>query len=313
MKIEQACGKKLLAPVAAAVALSVGASAQFAGSRDSSVILEGRPFVEVSLEGDIRDGKPARGKIVLERDDTRELEIKFQMRPRGLLDPLAVIPTFEDMQKVVMLVNGTPGGMAVIHLDTRAPEVRGAGGGVRIAGLFDKDGNFSVQLPDELDLDGVFAWGQQILEMSDLIKKPMAGSAARPAQRPRLEEAEGGLDLGEAAELSHSAWVFYWTDLQLKKSGKASTSVEESAALLAAASAPIGTGRVADKIELRRPRQPSRGHGHTQPGGAVEDDTQPGTDPVISEPNDPQGGQRAGEKIRLQRPTPRRDHVLVHR
>ena len=312
MKIEQACGKKLLAPVGAAVALSVGASAQFAGSRDSSAILEGRPFVGVSLEGDIHVAKPARGKIVLERDDTRELEIKFQMRPRDLLDPLAVIPTFEDMQKVVMLLNGVPGGVAVTHLDTRAPEVRGAGGGVRIAGLFDKDGDFSVQLPDELDLGGVFAWGQQILEMSDLVKKPMAGSAMRPGQRPDFDEVEA-LDLGEAAEESLSNWAFYWTDLQLKRSGKKSASIEESANLLAVASAPIGTQRVADKIELRRPRTPSRGHGHAQPGGPVVDDTQSGTGPVISEPNDPVGGQRAGDKIRLQRPTQRRDHVLQHR
>jgi hypothetical protein len=310
MKIEQACGMKLLAPVAAAVALSVGASAQFAGSQDSSVILEGRPFVEVSLEGDIRGGEPARRKIVLSRDDTRELELKFQMRPRAGHDPLAVIPTLEEMDKVVMLVNGVPGGMAVIHLDTRAPEVRGAGGGVRIAGLFDKDGGFDVQLPDELDLDHVFAWGQQILEISDLVKKPMAGSAMRPGQRPDLDEVEG-LDLGAAAEESLSNWAFYWTDLQLRRSGKASASIEESADLLAVASAPIGTGRVADKIELRRPRLPSRGHGHAQPGGAVVDDT--GTDPVIIDPNDPQGGQRAGDKIRLQRPTQRRDHVLLHR
>lgn len=313
MKIEQACGKKLLAPVAAAVALSVGASAQFASSRDASVIVEGRPFVEVSLEGDIRDGKPAGRKIVLSREATREPELKFRMRPRDFFDPLAVIPSIDDMEKVVMLVNGVPGGMAVIHLDTRAPEVRGAGGGVRIAGLFDKDGSFSVQLPDELDLRGVFAWGQQILEMSDLVLRPMAGSAARPTQRPSLDEVEG-LDLGEAAAQSHSAWVFYWTDLQLKRSGKASASVEESANLLAAAAAPIGTQRVLDKIELRRPRLPSTGHGHAQPGGSVEDDTQPGTDPVISEPNDPQGGQRAGDKIRLQRPAQHpRDHVLQHR
>src|SRR5262245_2386460 len=119
MKIEQACGKKLLAPVAAAVALSVGASGQFASNRDSCVLVERGPFVEVSLEGDIHDATPAGKKIVLSRDETRELELKFQMRPRDFFDPHAVIPSIDDMEKVVMLLNGVPGGMAVIHLDTR--------------------------------------------------------------------------------------------------------------------------------------------------------------------------------------------------
>jgi len=311
MKNEHGYGKKLLAPVAAAVALSVGASAQFAGSQDTSVIKEGQPIVQVSLEGDIH-GKPAGKKIVLSRDDTRELELKFRMRPHSLLDPLAITPSLDDMEKVVMLVNGTPGGMAVIQLDTRAPEVRGASGRVRIAGLFDEDGDFAVALPDDLDTGGLFAWGQQILEISDLVKKPMAGSAVRPAQRPDRSEAEA-LNLGEATQEAFFNWVFYWTDLQLKSSGKASASLAESANLLAVASAPLGTQRVADKIVLHRPRLPSQGHGHVLPGGAVVDDTQPATDPVISEPADPQGGKRAGEKIRLQRPVQHHDHVLQHR
>jgi hypothetical protein len=310
MKNEHAYGK-LLAPVAAAVALSLGASAQLAGSHDTSTIKESQPIVQVSLEGDIHDGKPAGKKIVLSRDDTRELELKFKMRPRAGLDPLALVPTLDEMEKVVLLVNGTPGGMAVIHLDTRAPEVRGSGR-VRIAGLFDEDGDFAVQLPDELDTRDLFAWGEQVLALSDLVKRPLAGSAVRPTQRPDRGEVEG-LNLGEAAEEAFFNWVFYWTDLQLKSSGKASASLEASANLLAVASAPLGTQRVADKIVLHRPRTPSQGHGHVLPGGAVEDDTQPGTDPVFIEPADPQGGQRAGEKIRLQRPVQHHDHVLQHR
>ncbi len=313
MKNEQASGKKLLAPMAAAVALSMGAAAQLAGSQESSAVLEGRPIFQVSMEGDIQDASLAsRRKIVLSREEPRELELQFKMypRPRAELEALAVMPTLAQMEKTVLLVNGTPGGMAVIHFDTRAPEVRRAGGGVRIAGIFDQDGDFAVQLPDDFDLRGLFAWGQQILELSDLVKKPVAGSGAQTTQRP---EAVNELDLGGAVEQSFFNWVFYWTDLQLRNDGRVSAGaiLEESASLLAVASAPLGTQRVADKIVLHRPRTPSRGHGHALPAAGIEDDT--GTAPVISDPADPQGGQRAGDKIRLQRPVVSHDHVLQHR
>lgn len=309
MKIEQS-SMKMVGKVAAAIALGAGASAQFAGNGNHEVVV-GRPVFEVSLENDIHTPQPARGKIVLSRGEERELQLSLRMRPFAGIDPLAIVPSLEEMDKAVILSEGTPGGMAVIHLDTRAPELRGAGG-VRIVGQFDDDGVFEVDLPSDMPLRGFFAWGEEYLGW-DLVRVPAAGSAARTSKRPSTES----MDLAQAAHQAYSSWVFYWTDLQLRADARArGFEIEaQSASLLAVASGAVGTQVARGKIELERPRTPQLGGGHAQQqsggvdaGGAEAPVIPPTVD--LEDPQDPKGGLRGGNRIELRRPSHRDNNVL---
>lgn len=284
---------RMVGGMAAAIALGAGAAAQHSMNGDHQVA-EGRPVMEVSLEDDIRGPSAARGKIVLSRAEEREIQLSLRMRPYAGIDPKAIVPPLEEMDKALLLSEGTPGGMAVIHLDTRVPELRRSGG-VRMVGQFDGDGVFEVDLPDDLPLRGLFAWAEEILDW-DLVRAQAAGSAAQTSVRPIMEP----MDLGEAAQVAYFNWVFYWTDLQLRDHARArGFEVEaESASLLATASSAVVAG-ARGKIVLERPRTPAIGGGHTLPGAGAEE-----VDDVVFpvDLQDPQGGLRAGDKIELQRP-----------
>ena len=174
MKYAQVNG--ILSRAAAVIALSVGASAQLV-NREAGA-LASRPIRTVSLENDIRE---------------RELTLAFKMRPRAGTDPLAVIPLPEEMIRTLELSNGTPGGGAVIHLETRSLELRsGAGSRVQIVGLFDEDGTFSYELPAGADVHGLFATGedgQQVAHIlgHELLKKSAGGAAVADSEQPEMD------------------------------------------------------------------------------------------------------------------------------
>jgi len=302
MKFEQVNAWKIVGNVAAAMALGAVATAQVAGGKGAPRIVRGQPFQEVSLEGDIRAGQPAGRKIVLERPDQRQLELKFKMRPHAGLDPLALIPVLEEMESMLVLENGTPGGMAVIHLDNHSLEVRRTSG-TRIVGSFNDDGSFQVVLPTGFGSRGIFAHGEEVTFFG-LVKRDAAGHAVPSSKRPVTEE----LDLSETATKAYFNWIKYFTDLQFRTDARmrGADLEAQSAELLAVASTPLGTQRALDKIVLQRPAQaPTLGGGHTKQGSGVEEIVN-GEEPPIVEPPpvlvDPTGGGRAGEKIALQRP-----------
>ena len=288
-------GWKEMGKLAAAVALGIGASAQTTGGGNQAVI-KGRPVIQGSLEDDIHAPQFSGRKIVLHRDEERELQIAMRMRPHAGLDPLALVPSMEEMDKTLTLSGGMPGGVAVIHLDTRLV-VRG-GGGARIVGAFDGDGVYEVDLPADLPLRGLFAYGEEVLDW-DLVLVPAAGSARRMDRTPSTDT----MDLDLASRQAYASWVFYWTDLQLRAGARmrgASIEAEDST-LLAAATSAVGGSNPLGKIALRRPRHPAQGAGHAQPGSSVEplDEHEFVQLPELA---DPQNGQGAFGKIKLQKP-----------
>ena len=289
---------EVMCKVAAAVALGIGASAQTA-SGGSQGVVKGRPVIEVSLEDDIIDGaQPARGMIVLHREEEeRELQLSMRMRPFAGSDPRALVPSLDEMDKKLTMAGGHPGGMAVIHLETRELVVRG-GGGARIVGEFDGDGVFEVDMPADLPLRGLFAWGEAVLDW-DLVLVPAGGSARRMDRGPSTES----MDLDQASRQAYSSWVFYWTDLQLRSGARmrGATIEAEDTTLLAAATSAVGGSNPLGKIKLRRPRSPSQGAGHAQQGSAVEelDEHEFAGTPDIA---DPKRGKGALGKIELEKP-----------
>lgn len=348
MKIQQKSWKSMCS-VAAALALGAGASAQY-GTRDSGEVVTGRPVMNVSLEDDIRTPQAARRKIVLQRDAEPELQLSVRMRPFAGVDPLALVPTLDEMDTTLVLSGGTAGGMAVLHLDTRFPTLRGVGG-VRVVGEFDENGAYELQLSGEESRRGFYAWGEAFFE----IRAP-GGPAARTTMRPSTDTIDVAVEVRQA----YHNWILYWTDLQIRSDLlRNGAEIEaESATLLAVATGsvtpqgargkivlereprslghggghtlpgfqpelesgapaaiedlpdPQGGQRAFGKIVLERPRTPSQGSGHAQQGGGVELEAQP--DPVIEPPQyqDPKGGLRAGNKIVLKRVEQREKNVL---
>jgi hypothetical protein len=114
----------------------------------------------------------------------RELTLTFKMRPRAGTDPLAVMPLQAEMIRTLELSNGTPGGVAVIHLGTHELELRGGGAGrVQLAGFFDEDGVFSFELPADTDVAGLFATGAEVSIAGHRLAKANAGGARVPERR----------------------------------------------------------------------------------------------------------------------------------
>ena len=342
MKFEQVKAWKMAGRVAASLALGAAATAQTAGGETSLVTKKGIDLTQVSLEGDIRDtslftkrgieltrvsldgdirtAEPARGMIVLQRPAHRELELVFKLHPLRNSGAGALIPTLDDMASTLVLQNGTPGAVAVIHLESRAPELRRAKG-TRIVGFFDEDGKFEGPLPEGFKPRGIFGHGEEVTWFG-LVKKPVSGHAVPASKRPVMEE----VDLEELVEQTYVNWIKLYTNLEFRTDRSvrrpvivedAGTTVESlggAEEVYVELASPQGGGRALEKIPLQRPRKPVLGSGHTKPGASVDDEVMSGK-PVV-EPNlpaDPQGGRRAGEKIELQRPKPRRDHVLVHK
>jgi hypothetical protein len=349
MKLEQVNAWRMAGKVAASLALSAVATAQTAGGEASLFTKKGIELTQVSLEGDIRTAEPARGKIVLQRPPSRELELVIKMHPLRNSAPGALIPALEDMESSLVLQNGTPGAVAVIHLESRAPELRRARG-TRIVGFFDEDGKFEGPLPQGFERRGIFAHGEEVTSFG-LVKKSAGGQAVPANERPVMEEVE----LEEAVQEAWVNWIKIYTNLEFRTDGKVRrASLEEQTAgdqamalsarsltsgaghaqpgttvendlvngggeLYVEPTDPQGGGRALTKIPLQRPRKPVLGGGHTKPGTNVDKDLTSGSDDgelygeLYVEPASPTGGRRAGEKIELQRPKPRRDHVLVHK
>ena len=350
MKFEQVKGWKMAGKMAAVVALGALASAQSAQSaRGEGEVRKGQAFEEVSLENDIRIPAPARRKIVLERPaEQRRLELVFKMRARPDADLRAFMPSADDMEMTIMLVHGTPGGMALIHLDTRAPEVRRAGG-IKIAGQFDEDGRFSVRLPEGFQADDIFVHGED----RGLVNLRGGGHKVPASKRPVTDE----MDVEATIDQAYQGWArFYaehYTNLQFRSGGmrgarladpditvfqssssgglssgaghtQPGSSVDDDVTSGAGEEEvfidlpnPVGGSRAFGKIALERPRKPALGGGHVRPGTSVENDTQIGDAEEVEEedlPN-PVGGSRAFGKIKLERPAPkptpaqRDDHV----
>jgi hypothetical protein len=294
---------KILAPVASAIALGVGASAQFAGNEAGQVI-QGHPVFEVSLENDIRDPFGSRGKIVLERPARAERRLVFKMMPRRDSEPRAIIPQADDMV-VTLVLQGTPGTMGVIHLDTRVPDMR-SGGGVRFTGLIEADGFLAIELPAGFDVRGLFAYeddGRWVAHLGsrELVLKTGGAMAVGARQRPEMDV--DVLNLEAASEAAYAEWYAYWTELQLRSRGAlAGGNLAGDLLAAVAASNPLGGRRAGEKIVLQRiERSPVDGGGRVLPGPVVEDDIS-GPE-QITEPADPKNGaRRAGDKIALRRP-----------
>ena len=256
--------------------------------RDASLATKkGIELTRVSLEGDIRTAEPARGMIILQRPAGRELELVFKLHPLRNSGAGALIPTLEDMESSLVLRNGTPGAVAVIHLESRAPELRRAKG-TRIVGFFDDDGKFEGPLPQGFKPRGIFAHGQEVTWFG-LVKKPVSGHAVPASERPVMEE----VDLEELVDEAYGKWVEHET----------------------LPSSPQGGRRAGEKIPLQRPRKPVQGGGHTKPGTDVDKDLKSGSDDceVYVEPANPTGGRRAGKKIELHRPPTQRDDKVLER
>jgi hypothetical protein len=347
MKFEQVNAWRMAGKVAASLALGAVATAQTAGGEASLITKKGIDLTPVSLEGDIRTPEPARGKIVLQRPAGRELELVIKMHPLRNSVPGALIPALEDMESSLVLQNGTPGAVAVIHLESRAPELRRARG-TRIVGFFDEDGKFEGPLPQGLAPRGIFAHGEEVTSFG-LVKKSAGGQAVPASKRPVLEEE---VDLEEAVTQTYRKWIEAYTNLEFRTDGKVRrASLEEQAAsdqgmaLLTARSlssgaghaqtgttvendlvngddgelyvepaSPTGGRRAGEKIPLQRPRKPVLGGGHTKPGTSVDDDLKTGSDgELYVEPISPTGGRRAGKKIELHRPPTQRDDKVLQR
>jgi hypothetical protein len=314
MEFEQ--GWRMVGKVAAALALGALASAQTAGSEMALFNKKGLEIPRVSVEDDIRIPDALRGRI---QRPGQELELVFKMHPRRDADPGAILPALEDMESSLVLRNGTPGAVAVIELHPQAPELRRGGSGARIVGFFDEDGKFEGQLPAGTRPRGVFANGREVT-LFGLVKKGVAGHALPASKRPQTEE----VDVEELAEQTYLDWVRaytkleFWNDHKVQRGASVENDlVSGDGELYVEPASPKGGQLAGTKVPLPRPRKPAIGGGRTLPGTI---------DPVIvicppeppeaglpELPADPQGGRRAGEKIELQRPKPRRDHVLVHK
>jgi hypothetical protein len=271
----------------------------------------------------------------------------FKIRPHSGAQLDALMPSADDMESTIILVNGTPGGVAVIHLDTRAPEVR-RGGGTRIVGFFDEDGTFVAKLPDGFQAHDVFARGEEAL-----VRSAHGGLRVPASKRPASDD----MDVEETIAQAYAGWArFYaetYTSLQFRTGGMRSAKLDDPDVSDPIAAAPASTlsrgvghaqrGKVVEndteigsageevvidpadpvrgrgalgKIALQRPaRSPVHGGGHVLPGTSVDDDTTigAGDQEVFVDPADPVGGKRAFGKIKLERPaapTLRDDHVL---
>ena len=329
MKVEQVKAWKMAGRMAAVLALGAVASAQSAQSgRGEQVARKGLALPQVSMANDIHFPAPVRHKIVLERPELRRLELVFKLRPHAGSDLDALVPAAEDMERTVILANGTPGGIAVIHLDTRASELRRAGG-TKIVGFFDEHGRFSVVLPASLDARGIFARGEELVRMAH-------GGRAVPASKRPVSD---NMDVEETISQAYFNWLRYYvetnTNLQFRTGGKMraarlddddDTQIgggDEEGEVVIDPANPLGGRGALGKIPLQRParRSPVIGGGHTLPGSGVDDDTQSGGGAdegteVSVDPADPVGAARAFGKIKLQRPAPaptptqRDDHVL---
>jgi len=257
------------------------------------IVLERPELPQVSLANDMRTPELGRGKIVLERPEPRRLELVFKLRPHAGSDLDALVPAAEDMVRTVILANGTPGGIAVIHLDTRATELRRAGG-TKIVGFFDEHGRFSVVLPASLDARGIFARGEELVRMAH-------GGRAVPASKRPVSD---NMDVEETISQAYFNWLRYYvetnTNLQFRTGGKMRA-------------ARLDDADASDSTASQSSGSLSRGVGHTQRGSGVDDDTQSGggdeEGEVVIDPANPLGGRGALGKIPLQRPA-RRSPVI---
>jgi hypothetical protein len=330
---------KLASKVAAVVALGALASAQTSQSgRGDAGVRKGQALAEVSMENDIRTPwGAARDKIILQRPDRGlgSLELVLKMRHSSKnLD--ALMPAMDDMETTLVLMGGTPGAVALIHLETQARAL-----GTRIVGFFDEDGRFSAVLPRGFEADGILARGEE-KTLANLRLAANGGRAVPASKRPESDD----MDVGDVVEKAYHNWARYYaetyTNLQFKSGGKlrsaklddpdaaGSTSVTVSSDGLVIGGGHVQRGKVVDddtdigqeeeevsvdlpnpvrgkgalgKIALQRPARPAIGGGHTLPGSGVDDDTDIGDDQDAStDLADPVGGKRAFGKIQLQRP-----------
>lgn len=320
MKIEQVKTWKMAGKVAAVVALGAVAAAQSAQGDGTGDVRKGQALKQVSMENDIRTPEGARGKIILERPGSvsmendlrtpepargmiilerpgkqqeRPLQLVLKMRPRAGSRLDALMPSMDDMETSLVLENGTPGGMAVIHLEVRR------GGGSKIVGFFDEDGTFQAELPAGFQAHEVFARGEEAL-----VRIAHGGLKVPASKRPTTD----GMDVEQIAVKEYSnfarSYAENYTNLQFKGGAKL-----RSASL--GAGHAVGT---AGSLALT-PSAPALGGGHVQPGTGVEDDADVGQDVILDLP-DPVGGKRAFGKIQLQRPqepTQRDGHTLQHK
>jgi hypothetical protein len=349
MKFEHVKTWKMASKVAAVAALGAFASAQTAKSMQGEQF--GRPAIvlpQVSMENDIHTPWDARGKIVLERPDQRQLELVFKLRPRVGSDLRAFMPAFEDMEQSLELRNGTPGGMAVIHLEVRR------GGGTKVVGFFDEDGTFQAELPAGFQAHDVIARGEEAL-----VRNAHGGLKVPASKRPAADDMSVE-EAGATAFLNWARWYAEtYTNLQFRTGGRMRSAKlddpDMSGSIAVSSSGEVsrgvghaqrgkvvendteggadprevnidpvdpvrGTGALG-KIHLQRPaassaRTPAIGGGHTQPGSGVDDDTQSGAPQAAADPADPVGGKRAFGKIKLERPavpTQRNDHALTRK
>jgi hypothetical protein len=283
MKIEQAKTWKVASRVAAVVVLGAVASAQ-AGMR------KGQVLTQVSMANDIRTPELGRGMIVLQRPAAQrplQLALKMRHRTQGL-DGL--MPSLDDMETTLVLENGTPGGIGVIHLDTRAPELRAVGGGKKIVGFFDADGHFPVVLSSG-QARGVFAHGEEVTWWGLRLKAAAQGGRAVPAsERPKTDDMDVEKVVNEAYHNFARRYAELYTRLQFGKGGLRQSGSLDAKRVASPASALAVTIRT-----------PALGGGHVLPGTAVENDLEIGEDQFVDLP-DPSGAKRAFGKIQLQRP-----------
>jgi hypothetical protein len=156
-------GRKMVGGIAVAAALGAVVSAQHPGARQS------KPGSGGSLEGDIRvthgprrasrpDSWREIGAVPVQND----LAVAIHIRPEVMTEPVALIPLITDLEKSISLSGGDPGEPGIIEILQVSELYEDASGGqvvLRLAGVFEADGVFSVEIPSSLSLHGLAARG----------------------------------------------------------------------------------------------------------------------------------------------------------